>query len=104
MHLRNFEKAVENTQQQTHVLGYLSLREVFVTCFCLHNFLLDVMVWNNIWVGRGYPIGDDGLWLDGHTLANNDKTERFLAIKFGLWRALLAKHLQVFCKKEPIPE
>ncbi len=75
-----------------------------MTCCCLHNFRLDLMVQTNLWVGRGYPIGDDGLWLDGHTMANEDKTERFLAIKFGQRRSLLAKHLRVFRERGPIPE
>jgi hypothetical protein len=77
---------------------------IFVTCCCLHYFLLDLMVQTNIRVGRGYPIGDDGLWLDGHMIANEDKTERFLAIKFGQRRSLLAKHLRVFRERGPIPE
>ncbi len=51
-----------------------------------------------------YPNGNDGLWLDGHTIANKDKTERFLAIKFGQQSALLAKHLRVFCKRGSTPE
>jgi hypothetical protein len=76
----------------------------FVTCCCLHNFRLDLMVQTNLQVGHGYPIGDDGLWLGGHTMANEDKTERFLAIKFGQRRSLLAKHLHVFCERGPIPE
>ncbi len=41
--------------------------KVFVMCCVLHNFLLNLMEQNNVWVGHGYPIGDDGLWLDGHT-------------------------------------
>ncbi len=82
---------VENTQQLTPVSG----------CLC---FPLDIMVQSNVWVGCGYPIGNDELWLDGHTIANNDKTVRFLVIKFGQRMALLAKHLHVFCEKRPIPE
>jgi hypothetical protein len=75
-----------------------------VMCCCLHNFLLDLMARNNVRVGHGYPIGKDGLWLDGHTIANKDKTERFYAITFGQQRALLAKHLRVFYERGPIPE
>jgi hypothetical protein len=69
-----------------------------VKCCCLHNYLLDIMVRhrNDIQVGRGYPIGDDGLWLDGNTLIDKSKTKRFLAIKFGQQRLNLAKHLRFF--------
>jgi len=78
--------------------------KIFVTCCCLHNFLLDIMVRHNVRVGRGYPIGDDGLWLSGHTHSSESETERFLATKFGMRRALLAKHLNVFRKLGPIPD
>ena len=40
-------------------------KKIFVTCCCLHNFLLNVMVHHKVWDGWGYPIGDDGLWLSG---------------------------------------
>jgi hypothetical protein len=33
----------------------------FVMCCCLHNFLLDLRVWNNVQAGHGCPIGNDGL-------------------------------------------
>ncbi len=78
--------------------------KIFVMCCCLHNYLLGIMVWhrNDIRVGQGYPIGDDGLWLDYNTPINKSKTKRFLAIKFGQQRSLLVKHLRVFQEKEPI--
>jgi hypothetical protein len=41
--------------------------KIFVTCCCMNNFLLDLMVRTNIRVGQGAPIGNDGIWLDGHT-------------------------------------
>jgi hypothetical protein len=41
--------------------------KIFVTCCCLNNFLVDLMERTNVGVGRGVPIGDDGIWLDGHT-------------------------------------
>jgi hypothetical protein len=41
--------------------------KIFVTCCCLNNFLLDLMKRNNVRVGREGPIGNDGIWLDGHT-------------------------------------
>jgi hypothetical protein len=71
--------------------------KIFTGCCVLHNFLLDQMVRNNVRVGRGYPIGDDGLWLDGHTInVDSNATERFLSTQFGRRRSLLAKHLHVF--------
>jgi hypothetical protein len=75
----------------------------YIGCCVLHNFLLDQMVRNNRRVGHGYPIGDDSLRLDGHTV-NVDTTasKRFLSIQFGKRRSLLAKHLRVFCQKGPI--
>ncbi len=78
--------------------------KVFITCCVLHNFLLDLMERTNVRVGRGYPIGDDGLWLDGHT-NNVDSCLRLLSIQFGLRRDKLAKHLKVFKEKgRVIPE
>jgi hypothetical protein len=62
------------------------------------------MVRHNVWVGCGYPIGDDGLWLSGHTHSLESDTEKFLLTKFGIRRALLAKHLHVFWKLGPIPD
>ncbi len=73
-------------------------KKIFVTCCCLHNYLLNIMVLcrNDIRVGRGYRIGGDGLWLDCNTLIDESKTKRFLTIKFGQQRLLLAKHVRVF--------
>ena len=78
-------------------------KKTFIGCCVLHNFLLYQMVRNNVRVGRGYPIGDDGLWLDWHTVnVNTNASERFLSIQFGKRRSLLAKHLRVFQQKGPI--
>ena len=57
--------------------------KVFITFCVLHNFLLDLMDWNNVRVGHGYTIGDNGLWLDGHT-NNVDDCSRLLSTKFVL--------------------
>jgi len=70
---------------------------IFITCCVLHNFLLDLMVRNQVRVGRGYPIGNDGLWLSGHTV--NVDNNRQLSIQLGTRRKLLANHLRVFKKK-----
>ena len=67
-------------------------KTIFIGCCILHNFLLD-----QVSVGCGYPIGDDGLWLDGHTVnVDTNASEMFLSIQFGKRRSLLAKHLRVF--------
>ncbi len=80
--------------------------QIFITCCVLHNFLLDLMVRNQVRAGRGYPIGNGGLWLSGHSTVNvdNNPTDRQLLIQFGMRRKLLANHLRVFRKKGPIAE
>jgi hypothetical protein len=79
--------------------------KIFIACCILLNFLPDMRVWNNVRVGCGYPIGNNGVWLDGHTVnVDTNASERFLSIQFGKRRSLLAKHLCVFCKKGPIFE
>ena len=45
-------------------------------------------------VGCGYPIQENEIWLDGHTV-NPVETDRFLSTQFGRRRLLLASHLQV---------
>ncbi len=56
-------------------------------------------VQNNMRVGRGFPIGNDGVWLDGHMVnVNTNASERFLLIQVGKRRSLLAKHPCVFCE------
>jgi hypothetical protein len=78
---------------------------IFITCCCLHNLLLDLMEQNNLRVGHGYPIGDDGVWLDGHrTNPEVNAMDRFLSIKIGKRRLLLATHLCVFREKGAIQE
>ncbi len=80
-------------------------KKIFIACCILHNFLLDMMVRNNVRLGCGYPIGDNGVWLDGHTVNKyTNASERFLSIQFGMRRSLLAKHLCMFCEKGPIIE
>jgi hypothetical protein len=77
--------------------------QIFITCCVLHNFLLDLMVCNHMRAGRGYPIKNNGLWLDGHTVrVDNHATDRILPIQFGMRRKLLANNLCEFRKKGPI--
>ena len=71
--------------------------KIFVTCCCLHNFLLDQREYcSNSRVGRGLPIGDDGIWLDGHTTSLGTVNDSALSIQFGRRRSLLANHLKAF--------
>jgi hypothetical protein len=72
--------------------------KIFVTCCCLHNFLLEQRDLGSPRVGRGIPIGDDGVFLDGHTERLGTASETGLSIQFGKRRMLLATHLKV-CRK-----
>lgn len=76
--------------------------KIFVTCCCLNNFLVDQMERSNIRVGCGGPIGDDGIWLDGHTSMFTNATDVAMLVKFVKIRSLLAKHLYVFRQKGAI--
>jgi hypothetical protein len=77
--------------------------KIFVTCCCLHIFLINLMERNDIRVGRGAPLGEDGVWLDGHTTPPSDgASDRMDAFWFGQRRILLAMHLKVFWEKGPI--
>jgi hypothetical protein len=82
-------------------LEYRDIRiceKIFVVCCCLHNFLLEQMERGLPKVGRGRPIGDDGVFLDGHTNRPGTASESGLSIQFGKRHSLLAIHLKVFCK------
>ena len=72
--------------------------KIFVVCCCLHNFLLEEREIGSHKVGRGRPIGDDGIFLDGHTERVGTASETGLSIQFGKRRMLLATHLTVFRK------
>ena len=74
---------------------------VFNACCCLHNMMLDQMERNTVRVGRGAPIGTDGIWLDGSTVAT-EATDIMSSLQFAKRRSLLAKHLLVLRKKGPI--
>ena len=64
--------------------------KIFVTCCCLHNFLVDIMEWKVECVQRGGPIDQhDGLWLEGHTPPNPEFSGRTLEFKFNFRRNLL---------------
>jgi hypothetical protein len=63
--------------------------------------MLDLMERNQVRVGRGAPIGSDGVWLDGNTVAH-EATDMMQSMQFAKRRSLLAKHLYVFRKQGPI--
>jgi hypothetical protein len=45
------------------------------------------------------------VWLDGHTVnVDNNATNRLLSVQFGKRRQLMANHLCVFRKEDPILE
>mgnify|MGYP006160651087 FL=1 len=74
---------------------------IFNACCCLNNLMLDQMERNTVRVGRGAPIGTDGIWLDGNTVAT-EATDVMWSLQFAKRRSLLAKHLLVLRKKGPI--
>jgi hypothetical protein len=80
--------------------------KIFVTAVCLNNMLVDDMVVNykDARVGRGAPLMNDGMYLDGHTIPPSiDKQDKHLAKEFGKHRLNLAIHLRIMLEKGPIP-
>jgi hypothetical protein len=73
-------------------------KKIFVVCCCLHNFLLEQREIGSPKVGRGCPIGDNGIFLDSHTEQPGMATKMGLLLQFGKRCMLLATHLKVFCK------
>ena len=53
--------------------------------------MLDQMERNQVRVGRGAPIGSDGVWLDGNTVAH-EATDMMQSMQFAKRRSLLANH------------
>ncbi len=74
---------------------------IFNACCCLNNFMLDQMERSCVRVGRGAPMGNDGIWLDGETVLT-EVTDKTLSMQFAKRRSLLAKHLRVLRKNGPI--
>ena len=74
--------------------------KIFVMCCWLHNFLLDLMERPNINLGRGAPIGDDGVWLsapsDAEPPAYKTNNDRILSEQFAHRREQLVHHLHMF--------
>jgi hypothetical protein len=92
-----------------HGLLYRDIKvceKIFVTAVCLNNMLVDDVLVNykDARVGRGAPLMNDGMWLDGHTTPPSiDKQDKHLAKEFGKRRLNLAIHLRVMREKGPIP-
>jgi hypothetical protein len=78
---------------------------IFNACCCLNNFMLDQMERSRVWVGRGAPIRNDGIWLDRDTVLDTvttEVTDLTLFLQFAKRCLLLAKHICVLRKKGPI--
>ncbi len=58
----------------------------------------------NVRIGRGGPMGDDGLWLSGPKEIESEETDRVLSAQFIQQRNLLVKHLQLYHQKGTITE
>ena len=65
----------------------------------MNNFMLDLMSLTNVRVGRGSPMGDDGIWLSGPRDVEPEETDRVLSTQFDQRRNLLVNHLHMFCLK-----
>lgn len=74
--------------------------DIFVTCCCLHNMMLDVMerMPKPQRVGRGMPIGTDGIWLGNPSdlMNTEESTNSILATQWNDRRWRLADHLKVW--------
>ncbi len=81
-------------------------KKIFITCCWMNNFMLDVMERTNVRVGRGAPLGFDGIWLSGTTEIEPEAAEENdwdLSVQFLHRQSLLVNHFHVFCIKGPIP-
>lgn len=73
--------------------------EIFVTCCCLHNIMLDMMerMPKPPRVGRGMPIGTDGIWIGNPSdLTSDNQSDRILASQWNDRRWRLVEHLKVW--------
>ncbi len=74
---------------------------IFNACCYLNNFMLDQMERSCVQVGRGAAMGNDGIWLDRATVLT-EVTDFTLSLQFAKRCFLLAKHLCMLRKKDPI--
>jgi hypothetical protein len=103
MYIWDYKKRWHNLNNGMMFGNIAMCEKIFVTCCCLHNILLNLMERNDICVGRGAPLGENNVWLDGHTTPpSNGTSDRMDAFWFGQCRTLLAMHLNFFWEKGPI--
>jgi hypothetical protein len=79
---------------------------IFVMAVCLHNMLVEdtIVNYKDARFGRGSPLSNDEMYLDGHTVPPNlDKEDKHLAKEFRKRRLNLAIHLRVMHEKGLIP-
>jgi hypothetical protein len=80
-------------------LGFECITDFNRRVLCLNNFMLDLMDRTNSRVGRGAPMGDDGICLSGPRDVEPEETDRVLSTQFDQRRNLLVNHLYLFRKK-----
>ena len=81
--------------------------KIFFKCSCLYNMLEEDMNMKrtDTCVGRGVPLGKDGIYLNGQTIPLNvNKSNLYLAKKFGKHQKALATHLCIHREKGPIDD
>ena len=61
------KKVLENIDNGLEYHHMKVCEKIFVVCCCLYIFLLEERERGSPKVGRGSPIGDDGMFFDGHT-------------------------------------
>ena len=116
-HIESIRKDVECTfgilKKRWRILNHgffyrkvATCEKIFVTCCWLNNFLLDLMERPNVHIGRGGPVGDDGVWLSGHLFdeppQDSDNIDRILSEQFTQRRSQLVQHLHMFRKNGAI--
>ncbi len=77
-----------------------------MTAACLHNMLVEdtIVNYKDARVGRGSPLSNDGMYLNGHSVPPNlDKEDKHLVNEFGKRQLNLEIHLRVMREKGLIP-
>ena len=88
-----------------HYRDIKKCEKIFVTCCCLHNFLVDIIEWKVKRVNCGGPIDQhDGLWLEGHTPPNPESSGRTMEFRFNQRRNILAQHLHIFRQRGTVQD
>jgi hypothetical protein len=83
-----------NLHNGFHYRDIRKYKKIFVTCCCLHNFLIDITESNLQRYKQGGPMdANDGMWLEGPTPDNPVNSGRLLENRFSSRRLILAKNL-----------